>query len=161
MLSEVFLDEETEALIKNNIILTIGNLEEKEKIANFAKKYNTKAKIHVKIDTGFGRYGFLYTEKDNILKAVENTDFVQVQGVYTHFSKPIKEKWTKIQFERFKSLFEDIRKINSDVIFHCSASTAFLLYPEMNCDCIRIRFMYSRKSYGKFFRTKKDRKFSV
>lgn len=86
MLSEVFDEEEIEKLISNNIILSIGSLEEKEKIAKICEKINTKAKIHVKIDTGFGRYGFLYTEEDKIYDALKSSDMIDVsRNIYTSF----------------------------------------------------------------------------
>lgn len=56
MMSEVVNTDELKSLIKNDIILTIGSLEEKEKIQNIAKELNKSVKIHVKIDTGFARY---------------------------------------------------------------------------------------------------------
>lgn len=143
MLSEVWSDEELEILIENDIILTIGTLEEKEKIENIASKLKKHVRAHTKIDTGFGRYGFLYTNENEILEAIKDTENIQVTGVYTHFSKPIDYKWTKVQFQRFMDLIQKIKPINPNLIFHCSNSTAFLLYPEMNLDAVRLRFMYS------------------
>ena len=56
MMSEVCNEEELTELIKSDIILTIGNLEEKEKIENISKKINKQVRAHIKIDTGFSRY---------------------------------------------------------------------------------------------------------
>ena len=56
MLSEIYSEKELEELIENDIILTIGNLEEKNKIEEIAKKKEKAIQAHVKIDTGFGRY---------------------------------------------------------------------------------------------------------
>ena len=56
MMSEVIDDDELTELIKDDIILTIGNLEEKHKIEDIAQKLDKKVKAHVKIDTGFSRY---------------------------------------------------------------------------------------------------------
>lgn len=145
MLSEVYSESELRVLIENNIILTVGNIDEKNKINTIAKSLNRVVNIHIKIDTGFARYGFLYTQEEKILEAINNTDNVKITGVYTHFSKSINCKWTKIQFERFNKLLSNIKKINNNIIFHCSNSTAFLKYPEMNLDAVRLRLLYSRK----------------
>ena len=51
---------ELKSLIKNHIILTIGNAEELTIAKELAKKYNEEIEVQIKIDTGFGRYGFLY-----------------------------------------------------------------------------------------------------
>ena len=159
MLSEVINNNELIELIKNDIILTVGTLEEKNLIQEIARNQNKIVKVHIKIDTGFGRYGFLYNNLDNIMNVVIDTENVKVQGVYTHFSKAIDEKWTKLQFNRFHKLMNKIKEEHKNLIFHCSNSTAFLLYPEMNLDCVRLRFMYSRKSVKKYFRIKKNRNF--
>lgn len=144
MLSEIYSDKELEELIDNDIILTIGNLEEKSKIEEIAKSKNKIVKCHIKIDTGFARYGFIYSAEEEILEAVKNSEYIKICGVYTHFSKAIDKKWTNIQFGRFSNLIGKIKEINDEVIFHAANSTAFLLYPEMKLDAVRLRFNNTR-----------------
>lgn len=146
MLSEVFRTEEIEELIDNDIILTIGSLEEKNKIVEIAKQKQKQVQAHIKIDTGFARYGFIYSNLDEILEASKSQENLKITGVYTHFSRPIDSKWTHTQFERFNNLIPKIKEVNKEAIFHASSSTSALLYPEMNLDAVRLRFMYSRKS---------------
>ena len=143
MLSEVYSEEELEFLVKNDIILTVGSLVQKEKIERIAKKLNKIANAHVKIDTGFGRYGFIYLNEDDILEAVKDSENLMISGIYTHFSKAINYNWTNIQFQRFNNLVLKAKEINENLIAHCSNSTAFLLYQEMNLDAVRLRVMYS------------------
>ena len=128
MLSEVYSNEDIEILLDNNIILTIGNLEERESINTLASEKNVIAKAHLKIDTGFGRYGFIYTNEDDIIEATKNTENLQVTGMFTHFSKAIDSKWTHIQFERFTNIMNKVNVINKEIIFHVSNSTALFLY---------------------------------
>lgn len=124
MLSEVINESELTDLIKNDIILTIGSLDEKEKIENLSKSLDKKVTAHIKIDTGFARYGFLYND-EKIFEAVKTTENIDVKGCFTHFSKPIDEKWTRIQFSRFKNLIPKIKEINQNIKFHSCASTRF------------------------------------
>lgn len=159
MLSEVYLEEEIEFLIKNNIILTIGSLESKNKIEKISEKINKNVEAHIKIDTGFGRYGFLYTKTEEIFEAIKNTENIKITGVYTHFSKPIDYKWTNKQFQNFNKLIPKIKELNQNIILHCSESTAFLLYPEMNLDAVRLRVLYKWTSFKKYSRIKKSRNF--
>ena len=122
MLSEVINEDELTDLIKNDIILTIGNLEEKYKIEFLAKSLNKKVITHIKIDTGFARYGFIYDD-EKIFEAVKSNDNIEVKGCFTHFSKAIDEKWTRVQFSRFQELIPKIKEINSNIKFHSCAST--------------------------------------
>ena len=55
----------------------------------------------------------------------------------------INYNWTNIQFQRFNNLVLKAKEINENLIAHCSNSTAFLLYQEMNLDAVRLRVMYS------------------
>ena len=58
MLSALNEESEIEEAIKNNITITIDSNENASIVNELSKKgYNIKA--HIKIDTGFGRYGFL------------------------------------------------------------------------------------------------------
>ena len=63
MLSEVIQPEEIEQLITNHVVLTVGTLEEKQKIEEIARRLNQQVRIHIKIDTGFARFGFLYSDE--------------------------------------------------------------------------------------------------
>ena len=137
LMSEVYKDKELTALIENDIILTVGNLDEKEKIENLAVSLNKTVKVNIKIDTGFSRYGFLFND-ENIFEVVKSTENIDVIGCFTHFSKPIDEKWTRMQFSRFKMLIPKIKEINSNIKFHCCGSTAFLKYEEMWLDYVRL-----------------------
>ena len=74
MLSEVSNEDEIRALIEKDIILTIGNLEEKEKIDKIAKEFGKKVKAQIKIDTGFARFGFIYND-DSIFEAIKSLYF--------------------------------------------------------------------------------------
>ena len=137
MLSEVINPEEIEQLIINHVILTVGTLEEKKIIEGIARRLNQQARVHIKIDTGFARFGFLYSD-EKILEAVQNTEYITVTGWFTHFSKPIDEKWTRLQFSRFKDNMDKIKEINPEVKFHCCGSTGFLKYEDMWLDFVRL-----------------------
>lgn len=136
MLSEVYLSDDIELLINNDIILTIGSLEVKEKIDFLAKALGKKVEAHVKIDTGLSRFGFLYSLKEDISEAIKSTENLSITGMYTHFSKAIDEKWTRLQFKRFKECMKIAE--NENIAFHCSNTTAALKYPEMKLDYVRI-----------------------
>ena len=139
MLSEVIEEEEIETLIKHNIIFTIGSLEEKKIIDALACKLKITAKAHIKIDTGFARYGFLYIDKEEILETLKNNANLKIIGMFTHFSKPIDEKWTRLQFKRFKQCIELVDEnlfANNEFIFHCANKTAAFKYPEMKLNAV-------------------------
>ena len=64
MMSSTAVKEDIQKMLDKNIILTIGSKEAGDAVNELAQ--NKKARVHLKIDTGFGRYGFIYNEKEKM-----------------------------------------------------------------------------------------------
>ncbi len=139
LLTPVVEKDVLKELIKNDIILTIGSEYEINLINSIYYELNIKTiKAHIKVDTGFGRYGFLYTAKEQIKNSF-NYKNIEIQGIYTHFSKTMDEKWTNTQFSRFTEVIQYLKENNINPgLKHCCNSTAFFLYPKMHLDAVRI-----------------------
>ena len=144
MLSSTCIEEEMTKLIENNAILTIGSKDDVDTLIKLSNKYNKKIKVHIKIDTGFGRYGFLYNNLSEIAKEIiklNEIKNIEVQGIYSHFSESYTKnnKWTKVQFERFIKLVKNLEQ--NDIKFglvHICNSSGFLNYPDMRLNAARI-----------------------
>lgn len=134
------MKEDAQSLIENNITLTIGSVES-AKIANeVANEKNIKIKAHLKIDTGFGRYGFVYTKKDDILKTIKQNSNIEFEGISTHFSIAFyDDKITKEQFEKFMNVVKFLEENNIKFkLKHACNSSAFVKFPEMHLDAVRV-----------------------
>lgn len=140
MLSSTELENEIEQLINNKIIITVSNKNQIQLAEKIAKKLNIEeVKAHLKIDTGFGRYGFIYENKNEILEALKLCKKIKIEGTFTHFSKSIDEKWTNIQFERFINTVAYLKENKMDVGYlHCCNTHAFLKYKNMHLNAVRI-----------------------
>ena len=139
MLTPISLENELRILIDNDITITIGCLEEFELAETICAELGKEVKAHLKIDTGFGRYGFLYTENEKILEVFRKSENVKIDGMFTHFSNPINDKYTEKQFERFEECVSYIRENSFEInTLHVCATTATLKYPQMHLDAVRI-----------------------
>ena len=141
MLSATNIKREIELLIENDITITIDSKEQIALIEEEAKRQSKKVKVHVKIDTGFGRYGFLYTNKAEIVEALKNLKNIEIEGTFSHFSIAFYEKsnFTETQFQRFIDVVEHLKenKIETGMLHICNSS-AFLRFKGMRLSAVRI-----------------------
>lgn len=127
--------------IKNNITLTIYNLEMAERLNEFATKLGRKAKVHVKIDSGMSRLGFLVNDKsiEDIKQIHDTLKMLELEGMYTHFAKADEEDKvaTMVQLEGFKDIVNGLSEV--DIKYkHVSNSAASLDLKELGFNMIRL-----------------------
>lgn len=141
MLSPISDEIEAETAVNNNIIVTIDS-EESANVFNELAKNGHNIRAHIKIDTGFGRYGFLYNSTEKIISTIKSLDSnINIEGIFSHFSNAYykKNKHTIKQYERFKNVLEELEKNDINIkLKHICNSPAFLNYPEMHLNCARI-----------------------
>ena len=141
MLSSTCIPEDISILIENNTILTIGSEESAKLVNKIALKKGKVVNVHLKIDTGFGRYGFIYSDVTVIINTLKSLENINITGTYSHFSRAYykKDNWTQKQFERFNNTVKELNKNNINTgILHICNSPAFLNFKNMHLDAARI-----------------------
>ena len=98
--------------------------------------------IHIKVDTGMGRHGFLISDQDKLIRELKKLTMkndknhfvvgnINVEGLFTHFSsakKPDDLQYTNIQIETFKKWIEIFKTNGFNPIIHTCATSGTILF---------------------------------
>ncbi len=136
-----------ESILKYNITPAVYKLEFAKLLSQKAVECGKIAKIHIKVDTGMHRIGFLYGDsKPDNEKTLEDIlqmsklDNIEIEGIFSHLAtadEP-KQDYTHAQFEKFVELTERLRSLGVEIpIRHISNSAAISRYPQMHLDMVR------------------------
>ena len=139
MMSSTAVKSDVKKLLENDIILTIGSKEAGNVVNELAQ--NKKARVHLKIDTGFGRYGFIYSKISEDVEDIKRWKNIKIEGTFSHLSIAFfgNGKESKEQFDRFVKSVEILKTNGIQTgMLHISNSSAFLRFDEMHLNAVRI-----------------------
>lgn len=133
--------EVAELAIRYDIIMAVFQSEIAEKYNEIAKKLNKKAKVHIKLDTGMSRIGYLCREEslDDIEK-IAKLPYVEIDGMFTHFSKAdeLDKTFARNQFKKYMEFATalEARGIKLPCKHVCN-SAGIIDIPEGDLDMVR------------------------
>ncbi len=141
--------EYTGALIENHITQTISCLAKALEYAAEAERLGKALKIHIKLDTGMSRLGFLCSGAhfeegvENVIRSCRLPGLVP-EGIYTHFAvsdepDEASRDYTLAQFALFMNFIAAVKEQGGIrfPIRHCANSGAVVNYPQMALDMVR------------------------
>ncbi|WP_277668904.1 alanine racemase [Caproiciproducens galactitolivorans] len=144
-----------------NISQTVLSAGYGESLSQEAQKAGVTVKVHIKVDTGMSRIGFMY--QDPVRDAGEIDDMERVcrlpaldaEGIFTHFAVADEGEdgrdFTMTQYGNLMKAVELLRKRGITFrIRHCANSAAIFDYPETQLDMVRPGVvLYGLKPSGK------------
>lgn len=101
-----------EKVVEYDLTQTIFTYEMAKAISDAACKLGRQSKVHVKIDTGMGRIGFLCQEDSlEIITRINELPNLKIEGIFSHFSKADeKDKHdSHKQLERFEEFVRQLQ----------------------------------------------------
>ena len=141
--------DQAERILELDMTQAVQSLDIAKAFSDAAVKCGKKMKVHIKLDTGMGRLGFLCDEEhfDESLQdilAVLRLPGLDVEGVFTHFCVADEEgeenvAFTRTQHERFLRMI-DAAEARSGFHFrlrHCCNAGGIVCYPEWAGDMVR------------------------
>lgn len=106
--------------------------------------HGEKVPVHVELDTGMHRLGFMEGELDDVVTAFRSEDCpLQVRSIFTHFAgadDPVMDDFTRSQIDKFSRWSSYIKKGlgQEDIICHCCNSSGIVRFPEAQMDMVRL-----------------------
>ncbi len=111
-------------------------------IAEAEKNGITGYPIHIKLDTGMHRMGFIEEELPALMDILDVTDAVRARSVFSHLATadcPDMDNFTELQLSRFRR-FTDymLGRSKYPILRHVLNSAGILRYPEHHYDMARL-----------------------
>ena len=133
-------EEEIRTILQAGATATVGSYDAALALNGLAESQGMMCDVHIKVDTGMGRYGFMPTEIDRILSVYRYLTNLNVTGTYTHYANAFRSvKKTQEQLDAFQAVVEKIRSAGFDPgMLHASNSEAMFGCKMPNLDAVRI-----------------------
>lgn len=150
-------------IIEYDITAAVSDFDFAKKLSDAAAKKNKCVKIHIKIDTGMSRIGFMADSDENKRKScheimkISELPNLEVEGMFTHFASADEtdEKYTHMQYNRFVDMAKILEERGLNIpLKHACNSAGLVKFPEMQLDMVRAGIIL----YGMYPSTEFDRK---
>lgn len=103
---------------------------------------NKPVKIHIKLDTGMHRLGFMPNEIDQLIEMLLTNKYIFVQSVFSHLSSSEKsddDEFTSFQIQQFDQMAEKIKAGSEHYIMkHILNSAGISRFPSAHFDMVRL-----------------------
>lgn len=128
-------------VIEADLEQTVFSLDFARALSEQAAADGKTVKIHIKIDTGMNRVGFLPSEEsyEQILE-ISRLPGISVTGIFSHFAvaDTNDDEYTRMQFSTFTEALDILEKRGFPVpTRHICNSAGILRFPEMHLDMVR------------------------
>jgi len=134
--------ERLEAVVHSGFRQVVYRVDAAAALAQAAAQRNTRADIHLKIETGTHRQGIPVAELPDFLRQIRRMDHLNVEGVYTHFANiedTLDPSFAQLQLQRFRQALDvlDSEGMRPSYV-HAAATAGAVLYPETAFTMIRL-----------------------
>ena len=135
-----------EEMIEEDIDIALGSLDEAEAVGAAAKRSGKRARVHIVVDTGFSRNGFLegsFEKALSLIKRLSDEGKIEVVGIMSHFSSADlkdgeSENYTDLQLESFSRFAKRAQEAGfKNLLRHIANSASSFSRPLSRFDLVR------------------------
>ena len=130
-----------ELALQLNLDLQVQSLERAQEISRVALELGKTARLHLKVDTGMGRYGVLPEKAARLFTDISGLPQVELIGLFTHFaqSDEAEKAYAHLQWQRFEKVLKELASQGiKPPLVHAANSGGYLDLPFAHGDMVRI-----------------------
>jgi alanine racemase len=152
--------------IEKDVSFFVFELDRLKAAVKQAKKLREPARIHLLLETGMNRLGFIKEDLEEAVQIIQNNeDWLQIEGICTHYAGAESiSNYLRIknQIENFQKLYSWLKDQGINEKYkHTACSAAALNYPDTVMDMVRFGiaqygFWPNRETYMNFLREYSD-----
>ncbi len=135
--------ENYKAMFAYNLEPEVYGIEECRHIINEAQKNGiTNYPVHIKVDTGMCRLGFVKEQLPELIDLLKSQDSIIVASVFSHLSvadDTTQDEYTRSQFAYFEECCKMLQECSAQPILkHILNTTGVVRFPEHQYDMVRL-----------------------
>lgn len=126
--------------VAHDLILTVTEINQAEALAEAAQAHGSRAKVHVKVDTGMARLGLLPDETLPFVAHLAGLPGLELEGIFSHFASADEpdKSYAHEQLARFMDVLRTLSDAGySFPVRHIANSAATIDLPETHLDAVR------------------------
>ncbi len=119
-----------EEVLQYDIMQVISSYEDAKALSDCAVKMGKTAKIHIKIDTGMGRIGYMPSiESVDEICRINELPNIEINGIFTHFAEAdtFDKSFTNIQKDRFQWTVTELENRGIHILVRHAANSAGIM----------------------------------
>ncbi len=130
--------EEREEIVAREWTPCLSTLEEAADFDRLAKAAGKRLKVHISVDTGMGRGGFLLDELPGVMARLDEFGSLEIEGIGSHLpSADEDEEFTRSQVARFREVIDAVGGPGRFKWRHLLNSAGLLGYERGVCNLAR------------------------
>ncbi len=137
-----FLPGEEEAVVRGGFEVAVSDRSMIDALGRASERLNRPVKVHLKVDTGMGRLGFMESEIASALDSISGYKGLKLVGVMSHF--PVADEksresqdFTRSQIASFRRIVRE-HGLSSLSVVHLANSAGLLFYPDAVFTGVRV-----------------------
>ena len=134
------LPSEAETIVRWDLTPTVTTVEGALALSAMSDRQGKVTSIHVKVDTGMGRFGLLPDEVVAFVRRISELPGLKLEGLFTHFAlaDSADKTYTRCQFGLYMRVVEQLEEAGFTIpLKHVANSATNLDLPEMHLDMVR------------------------